>query len=211
MKKNRDCLGAKTDLSGHLGLKLDPMPNCNGSFSVQESVQSDFPQCSKNILEEETVHQNGHQIYSDKHPLLENDESPSVEKVHKKHKKKKHKRDKDGERSKVKYTELQESMTSEDGHSRRKHKKKKKHKRSHDYSDSDCKEKRWREHGSLDSDHKRKHHSDSHSSDDESLSTRKRKKSESSDSEYTWEERTKETLLKEKSEKTAQSSDKAGE
>lgn len=212
VKKNGDCLGAKTDLSGRLGLNLDPVPNCNGSFSIQESVQFDFPQCSKNNPEEETVHQNGHQIYSDKHPLLENDESPCVEKVHKKHKKKKkHKRDKDGERSKVKYTELQESMTSEDGHSRRKHKKKKKHKRSHDYSDSDCKEKRWRERGSLDSDHKRKRHSDSHSSDDEGLSTRKRKKSESSDSEYTWEERTKETLLKEKSEKTAQSSDKSCE
>ena len=211
VKKSGDPLEARADLSCRLGLNPDQVPNCNGPSSVKESSRLDFPPCSKNSPDEETADQKGHRIYSDKRPLLESEDSPSVEKVHKKHKKKKHKRDKDGERSKVKYTELQESMTSEDGQSRRKHKKKKKHKRSHDYSDSDRKEKRRREREDSDSDHKRKRHSNGHNSDDDGLSTRKRKKSESSDSEYTWEERTKETLLKEKSESFSQSSDKPSE
>lgn len=216
LKTNGDSVGARADFSRHLGMN-NSVPNLNGSCSVKDgscsvkdSTQLDFAPCSK-VSDEENAQQNGHEGHSDKQPLLASEDLPSAERVHKKHKKKKHKRDKSSERSKVKYTELEESMTSEDGQSRHKHKKKK-HKRSRDHSDSDRKEKKRREHDDSDSDHKKKRHNNCQDSDYEGVSSRKRKKSESSDSEYTWEERTKETLQKEKCEKALQSSsDKSGE
>ncbi|XP_070186180.1 ubiquitin carboxyl-terminal hydrolase 36-like isoform X2 [Littorina saxatilis] len=201
-------VGAKGDFSDHLRLNSNAVPTCKDSLpSVKEAVRLDFAHCSKDVPDE-TPQQNGHHhSYSDKQPLLASDDSPSAERAHKKHKKKKHKKDKDSECTKVKYTELQDSMTSEDGQPRRKHKKKK-HKRDRDHSDTDRKEKKHKERHSSDSDHRRKRHSDQPDSEDESRSSRKRRKSESSDSEYMWEERTKETLLQEKVGKVDPSSDK---
>lgn len=131
--------------------------------------------------------------FSDKQPLLMAQGECFSERSHKKKKKKKHKKEK---RSKVKYEALQGSLASDNEHVCRKSKKKK-HKHDHDHYDSDSKDRRQ-----SDTDTERKRKRRRHGSDDaveDHSVIRKRPISESSDSsEYMWEERTKETVLKEK-------------
>ena len=186
--------GVKTDTVG----ATVEIPNwCDDSSSshqnsvgVKENSRLDFVPNgeSVHIPNGEPVHVNGYQS-SNTRLFVGRTDSPHESR--KKHKKKKHKRDKD------RYSEARDGVSSEDGH-RRKHKKRR-HRHEYDEHDYDSKSRRHREHD-TDHEHRSKRHNGYHSVEYESQSARKRRKSDSSESEYTWEERTKETLLKEQAE-----------
>lgn len=179
---------------------------------VTESTKKEHLSCAKETAKAAKTGVNGHLFTSnsDKQPLLSKDNSPSEDKVlHKKHKKKKHKRGREHDESKFRYENLQESFSASDTSSRHKHKKKKRKSHSHENSDSDHRGKCRKDRSGSDSDNREKKRKVCHPVlDDEGCSSRKRRKSDSSDSEYMWEEKTKETLAAQLSQKPASVSEK---
>lgn len=161
----------------------------SSSFKVKDLIKANPMLQAKNLSREEVEHSF---TSSDKRSLLSDGDSTNTDKiVHKKHKKKKHKRDKEREKSRVKYEELQNSPDKGTATPHIKHKKKKHKSRDRGVSDSDQREKRRKE-MVIDN---------QHSDQQPNL--------QSSEDEYTWEERTKESLMKEQ--KSQQHSSKQGE
>ncbi|XP_076457371.1 uncharacterized protein LOC143291386 [Babylonia areolata] len=155
---------------------------CEPSSSNHDVAPENSTTFAQNTDAQQTDHQDSQQA-----PKITLSLNSSGEKRRKKKKRKKHRE---------RYHE--QDAGTDDGY--RHHYRKKKHRHDYDYSDSVHKDSWNRAQDNSEYDYKHKRRSDVRYSDyDYQSSSGKRRRSESSDSEYVWEEKTKESLLMEKS------------